>query len=84
MRPGTGLAHKACANLCIAGDQPAVFSAVRPVNGASFLLLAGPDGGLPPKSLYDYVALPVELEGELVRYGDLHVFKVDWSKVVRQ
>ncbi len=84
MRPGTGIAHKACANVCIAGDQPAVFATVRPVQGASFLLLADSQGKIPPKVMYDYVALPVELEGELVRYGDLLVLKADWSKVVRQ
>ena len=84
MRPGRGIAHKACANLCIAGDQPAVLATTRPVKGASFLLLAGADGQLPPRTLYDYVALPVELEGELVRHGNLHVFKVDWIKVKTQ
>jgi hypothetical protein len=75
MRPGTGLSHKACANLCIAGEQPAVLATVRPVNGASFLLLADKSGKIPPRTMFDYVALPVELEGELVRYGDLHVLK---------
>lgn len=84
MRPGRGIAHKACANLCIAGDQAAVFATVRPIKGASFLLLADKDGKLPPKTMYDYVALPVELEGEVVRYGDLLVFKADWTKITRQ
>lgn len=84
MRPGRGIAHKACANLCIAGDQPAIFATVRPVKGASFLLLANSSGKIPPKSMYDYVALPVELEGELVQYGDLLVFKADWSSIRKQ
>lgn len=84
MRPGTGIAHKACANLCIAGDQPAVLATVRPVAGAGFLLLADTDGGIPPKVMYDHVAVPVELEGELVRHGDLLVLKADWTKIVRQ
>ncbi|MGE3246507.1 MAG: hypothetical protein AB7F96_01375 [Beijerinckiaceae bacterium] len=84
MRPGRGIAHKACANLCIAGDQPAVFATVRPFSGASFMLLADADGKLPPKILYDYVALPVELEGEVMKYGDLFVFRADWSSIRRQ
>ncbi len=84
MRPGNGIAHKACANLCIAGDQPAVLATFRPVAGASFVLLAAADGNIPPRKMYDYVALPVELEGELVRYGDLLVLKADWSKIARQ
>lgn len=84
MRPGTGISHRACANLCIAGDQPAVFATVRPFAGASFMLLADKDGKIPPKVMYDFVALPVELEGELVRYGDLYVLKADWSRIARQ
>ncbi|MGE6744243.1 hypothetical protein ACQKGC_28815, partial [Allorhizobium pseudoryzae] len=31
MRPGSGLAHKACANLCLIGEIPAVFVTVDPV-----------------------------------------------------
>lgn len=84
MRPGTGISHKACANLCIAGDQPAVLATFRPVMGRSFVLLAGLDGKIPPPAMYDQVAVPVELDGELLRYGDLLVLRADWSSVRRQ
>ncbi len=84
MRPGTGLAHKACANLCIVGKQPAIFATQSPVEGQSFLLLANVDGSLPPPILYDHTALPVELEGEVVRVGDLLIFHADWSTIRKQ
>lgn len=84
MRPGWGIAHKACANLCIAGDQPAVLATYRPVKGANFLLLADKNGNKPPNKMYDFVAIPAVLEGELVRYGDLLVLKADWSRTKRQ
>ena len=84
MRPGTGLAHKACANLCIVGEQPAVFATQAPVQGQSFLLLAGKDGGLPPPVLYNYTGLPAVLEGEVVRLGDLLIFRADWPTLRRQ
>jgi hypothetical protein len=80
MRPGAGLAHKACANFCILGGVPPVFVSTAPVEGASFMLLADAAGGPLPDSLYDLVALRVQLEGELERRGDLLVFKVDLNR----
>jgi len=37
MRPGKGLAHKACANLCLIGMVPPVFVSSAPVEGSAFL-----------------------------------------------
>jgi hypothetical protein len=80
MRPGNGLAHKACANFCILGGVPPVFVSTAPVEGTSFMLLGNTAGGPLPDSVYDLVALRVQLEGELERRGDLLVFKVDLSR----
>jgi hypothetical protein len=77
MRPGRGLAHKACANLCLIGGVPPVFVSTQPVEGQEFLLIAGPDGGPMPQTIYDYVAIFIEIEGEIHRRGDLLVFRVD-------
>jgi hypothetical protein len=77
MRPGNGLAHKACANFCILGGVPPVFVTTAPVEGTSFMLLADAVGGPLPDRLYDLVALRIALEGELERRGDLLVFRVD-------
>jgi hypothetical protein len=77
MRPGTGLAHKACANLCLIGGVPPVFVSTGPVAGASFLLLTGPAGKDLADKVYDVVALRVALDGEIVSIDDLVVFEVD-------
>lgn len=84
MRPGAGLAHKACANLCISTGLPPVLVANAPVEGRSFLLLADSDGGPAPSASADLVASPVTLEGELERRGDLLILKADWSKARAQ
>ena len=83
MRPGTGLAHKACANLCISGGLPPVFVSTAPVEGRNFLLLADRDGGPAPVAIADMVGAPVTLEGEVERRGDLLIFRVDWSRATR-
>lgn len=80
MRPGNGLAHKACASLCLAGGVPAVFVANAPVEGGQFLLLADAAGGPPPAAMADLIAIPVTLEGDVERRDDLLVFHVDWSR----
>ena len=77
MRPGRGLAHKACANLCLIGGVPPVFVSSQPVKGSDFMLITGPDGQALPKSAYDHVAQFISLEGEVERRGNLLVFQMD-------
>lgn len=81
MRPGRGIAHRACANLCLLGGIPPVFVSTQPVEGEEFLLIAGADGETLPPALLDYVALYVTLEGEVTRHGDLLVLTVDTDTV---
>jgi len=77
MNPGRGLAHKACANLCLLGDIPPVFVSSQPIEGEEFLLVAGKDGGPFSRDLYHHVGQFVELETEIERRGDLLVMKID-------
>ncbi|NEI17457.1 hypothetical protein GR220_36760 [Rhizobium leguminosarum] len=77
MKPGTGLSHKACANLCLNGGVPPVFVSTAPVDGHSFFLLSSEDGGPMPAALRDKTAVPVVLEGSVERRDDLMIFKVD-------
>ena len=79
MQPGRGLAHKACANLCLIGDIPPVFVSTQPIEGEEYLLVASADGGPLPKSAYDYVGQFVEVQSELERRGDLLVMKIDMA-----
>lgn len=77
MRPGTGLSHRACATLCIAGQVPPVFVSTGPVAGSAFLLLAGPDGGPMAEALRPAIGLRIRLEGLVERHGDMLVFRAD-------
>ena len=77
MRPGGGLSHRACANLCLIGEIPPVFVSTGPVEGASTLLIAGPDGGAMAPALLDLTAVLIEVEGDVFRRGDLLVFRAD-------
>ncbi|GAB5470575.1 MAG: hypothetical protein Kilf2KO_36050 [Rhodospirillales bacterium] len=76
MRPGEGLAHKACANLCLIGGVPPVFVSTGPVEGQSFFLLAGPDGGPITEAILNNTATLVQIDGEVERRGELLVFKI--------
>ncbi|MTI17141.1 hypothetical protein E1162_07790 [Rhodobacteraceae bacterium RKSG542] len=81
MRPGIGLAHKACANLCIIGGIPPVFVTTGAVQGTNFFLLADPAGNPVPEAIYDVVGRLVTLEGNVERRDDLLVFKADFATV---
>ena len=77
MRPGRGLAHKACANLCLIGDVPPVFVTTQPIKGQDFLLITGPDGTKLPTEAYDYVGQFISLEGDVERPGEMLVLELD-------
>ncbi|MGB7269100.1 MAG: hypothetical protein WBC90_06215 [Albidovulum sp.] len=76
MRPGRGLSHRACANLCLAGKVPPVFVSSGLVEGHEFLLMANADGGDITEDILGFTALFVEVEGLVERRGDLLVFKI--------
>ncbi|MEJ6389162.1 hypothetical protein [Gymnodinialimonas ulvae] len=82
MRPGNGIAHRACANLCLVGGVPPVFVSTQPVDGEGFLLITGAGDDVLPPALFDYVGLYVTLEGDVARHGDLLVLSVDTDTVV--
>jgi len=77
MQPGRGLAHKACAILCLFGDIPPVFVSTQPIEGSEFLLIGGADGGPLPESTYDLIGQFVEVEADIERRGDMLVMLVD-------
>ena len=83
MRPGAGLAHRACANLCLIGDIPPVFVTMAPVAGSSFLILESSDQGKLPEALRAVTGIPVELEGIVERIGNALIFRVDPGRAKR-
>jgi hypothetical protein len=83
MRPGRGLSHKACANLCLTGGVPSVFVSSGTIGGSSFFLLVDRQGDARPEAWRDLVALPVELEGQAERFDDLVLFRADPNRARR-
>jgi len=81
MRPGQGLAHRACAGLCLVGGVPPVFVATGAVEGSEFLMMGDASGGPVPDSIYDHIATLVEIEGEIDRRGGLLVFLIDAASI---
>ncbi|MEL6886993.1 MAG: hypothetical protein AAFP87_20985 [Pseudomonadota bacterium] len=77
MRPGTGLAHKACANLCLLGDVPPIFVSTQPVLGEEFLLITGPGGTRLPRDAYDWVAQYITAAGNITKRGDMLVWEIE-------
>ncbi len=83
MRPGRGLSHKACADLCLVGGIPPVFVSTQPVEGEEFLMITGPDGTELPDAAREWIATFVSVEGEITRRGDLLVFAIDPATLER-
>jgi hypothetical protein len=83
MKPGNGVSHRACAVLCLSGDIPPVFVTYAPVAGQSFLILAAPDGASPYRHIAGAIGIPVELEGEVERLGNVLILRLDPEKVRR-
>jgi hypothetical protein len=81
MRPGRGMSHRACANLCLIGGLPPVFMSSKPIGGSAYLLLADSNGEPLPASVLDYVALYVAVEGEVETRGSMPVFKIDLASL---
>lgn len=80
MRPGSGLAHRACAALCFVGDVPLIFVAAQAVGGSVYMVAADADGGKPPEAARALIGVPVALEGSLERRGTLLIFRVDFDR----
>lgn len=77
MRPGRGLAHKACASLCLIGGIPPVFVATDQIDGTEFFMMADADGGPVTEDVLGNVATLVEIEGHVERHGAMAVFRID-------
>jgi hypothetical protein len=60
-----------------------VFVTVDPVAGSRFLVLAGPEGRPLPADVYDWVGIPVELQGEVERIGNLLVLRLELTRMRR-
>ena len=77
MKPGNQKPHRACATLCIRGGVPPIVIVRQDGRPVDHLLLVGSDGRALNKEVLEWVAEPVRMTGELVRMGDLWMFKTE-------
>ncbi len=82
MRPGNGLSHKACANVCISGGVPPVFVTTAPVEGAGFLLMGDTAGHALPDAFRDHTGMLQRMDGSVVRIADVAIFRTDVTAAV--
>lgn len=77
MNPGQGKVHRDCAARCISGGIPPIFITA---NGHEQLLLVGTDGrALGRDALREFIAEPIQIEGELLETGSTRLLKIDPS-----
>ena len=84
MNPGQGKVHRDCAARCLSGGIPPIFITTEGIttDGREQLLLVGLDGrALTRDVLREFIAEPVQIEGELLEMGSTRLLKVDPSKL---
>ena len=75
MNPGQGKVHRDCAARCVSGGIPPIFITT---DGHQQLLLVGPDGRtLGRDALREFIAEPLQIQGELLERGSAQLLKID-------
>ncbi len=77
MKPGLGKPHRSCAIRCISGGIPPVLMVRNAEGDADYILVVGPEREPVNERILDYVAIPVEVEGELERFDDWLLIRTD-------
>jgi len=83
MNPGQSKPHRDCAVNCLRGGIPALFVVKDTGGNVSELWLLGSDGKPVNDRILDFVAEPVEINGEVRRKGDELYFYADPTKIKR-
>src|SRR6266700_4657227 len=75
MNPGQGKVHRDCAARCLSGGIPPIFVAT---DGHEQFLLVGLDGrALGRDALREFIAEPIQIQGDLLQQGESHLLKID-------
>ncbi|NKB77169.1 MAG: hypothetical protein GKR96_09020 [Gammaproteobacteria bacterium] len=82
MNPGKGTVHKACAEVCLLGGIPAMLLVLGEDGLKYGYLLTHSDGSSVSKELANQAAKQVEVNGELVKKGDLLYLQIGESEVL--
>ncbi len=83
MRPGRGRAHRACAQLCIAGGIPPILVCRDGAGKETHYVVCSTAEGPVGDDVLPFVAEPVEVTGDLVRRGDMNLLFVDPARIRR-
>ncbi|MEZ6197094.1 MAG: hypothetical protein R3F20_15405 [Planctomycetota bacterium] len=84
MRPGGGAAHRACAQMCIAGGIPPIL-VLREADGRERHVLLCSADEMPVNDLVlPFVAEPVRCEGELIRRAGLPILRLAPDGITRR
>jgi hypothetical protein len=75
MKPGDGKAHKACAELCIAGGIPPVLVTSDGRGGVRYIVLTGPRLG--PATVTGFAGEPVRVRGRLQRWAGAEFLEIE-------
>ena len=77
MRPGHTKVHRACAARCILGGIPPLLLVRDPSGAELTFLLVGADGSAVNQRVTDFIAEPVEIQGDVIRMNDRLVLRAD-------
>ncbi|MEM9177179.1 MAG: hypothetical protein AAGC67_18350 [Myxococcota bacterium] len=83
MNPGSGKVHRGCATRCISGGIPPALLVRDDEGGRVTLLMVDRSGRSLGDRVLDRVGRPVSVAGEVVRYDDLLVVRVDPEQIRR-
>jgi len=75
MNPGQGKVHRDCAARCLSGGIPPMF--VTTDGHEQFLLVALDGRALGRDALHEFIAEPIQIQGELLETGSTQLLKVD-------
>lgn len=77
MNPGNLKVHKACAINCIRGGIPPVFVVKDEKGNVGYYLLQDENGEAVNGKILDKIAEPLEIEGEIIKQGDILIMKAN-------
>lgn len=83
MNPGVLKGHRACAINCIRGGIPPLFL-IRSEDGqTNRLIMTGPNGEAINEAILDYVAEPIEIQGDVSQCGEYLIIAIDPANIKR-
>lgn len=77
MKPGYGKIHRSCGIRCISGGIPPVYVVSNTDGTQNYFLMTDRNGRAVNDEVLDFVGLPTQLRGELVRIGEWLVIKTN-------